>query len=290
MAQPLLEFRRPRIRDIVRSVILAAPRNEEFDFVERVALEIPMTVFGEVLGIPAGDRETLVKAANTMSSVLATPEEQDRCRSELFSYFRELATERRRQPGDDVASILVSPNDNGEQLSAEELDAYFLLLVIAGNETTRFLLAGGLEQLLLQPNAMQRLRKEPSLIPSAVEEMIRWVTPVIHMRRTVTEDTQAFGLDVAAGSKFVLYFSAANRDPQVFEDPHSFRVDRTPNKHVGFGAGHHFCMGAYLARLEAQIFLEEFLSITRDCELTAAGERIPSYWFAGLQRLPVRWS
>ena len=120
--------------------------------------------------------------------------------------------------------------------------------------------------------------------------MIRWVTPVIHMRRTVTEDTQAFGLDVAAGSKFVLYFSAANRDPEVFEDPHRFRIDRTPNKHVGFGAGHHFCMGAYLARLEAQIFLEEFLSITRDCELTAAGERIPSYWFAGLQRLPVRWS
>ena len=110
-------------------------------------------------------------------------------------------------------------------MSAEELDAYFLLLVIAGNETTRFLLAGGLEQLLLQPNAMQRLRKEPSLIPSAVEEMIRWVTPVIHMRRTVTEDTQAFGLDVAAGSKFVLYFSAANRDPEVFEDPHSFHVD-----------------------------------------------------------------
>ena len=290
LAQPLLEIRRPRIREIVRSVILAAPRNEEFDFVERVALEIPMTVFGEVLGIPAGDRETLVKAANTMSSVLATPEEQDRCRSELFSYFRELATERRRQPGDDVASILVSPNDNGEQLSAEELDAYFLLLVIAGNETTRFLLAGGLEQLLLQPDAMQRLREDPSLIPAAVEEMIRWVTPVIHMRRTVTEDTQAFGLDVAAGSKFVLYFSAANRDPEVFEDPHSFRVDRTPNKHVGFGAGHHFCMGAYLARLEAQIFLEEFLSITRDCELAGDGERIPSYWFAGLQRLPVRWS
>ena len=290
LAQPLLEIRRPRIREIVRSVILAAPRGEEFDFVERVALEIPMTVFGEVLGIPAGDRQTLVKAANTMSSVLATPEEQDRCRSELFSYFRELATERRRQPGDDVASILVSPNDDGEQLSDEELDAYFLLLVIAGNETTRFLLAGGLEQLLLQPAAMQRLREDPSLIPSAVEEMIRWVTPVIHMRRTVTEDTQAFGLDVPAGSKFVLYFSAANRDPEVFDDPHSFRIDRTPNKHVGFGAGHHFCMGAYLARLEAQIFLEEFLSITRDCELTADAERIPSYWFAGLQRLPVRWS
>ena len=130
----------------------------KFDFVERVALEIPMTVFGEVLGIPAGDRETLVKAANTMSSVLATPEEQDRCRSELFSYFRELATERRRQWRRCRVNF-VSPNDYGEQLSDEELDAYFLLLVIAGNETTRFLLAGGLEQLLLQPDAMQRLVK-----------------------------------------------------------------------------------------------------------------------------------
>ena len=220
LAQPLLDIRRPRIREIVRSVILAAPKNEEFDFVERVALEIPMTVFGEVLGIPAEDRAKLVRAANTMSSVLATPGEQDRCRSELFSYFRELAAERRRRPGDDVASVLVSPNDSGEQLSDEELDAYFLLLVIAGNETTRFLLAGGFEQLLLQPGAMEQLRREPSLIPSAIEEMIRWVTPVIHMRRTVTEDTQAFGMDVAAGSKFVLYFSAANRDPEAVSYTH----------------------------------------------------------------------
>jgi cytochrome P450 len=290
LAQPLLDLRRSRVREIVRSVILSAPKDEDFDFVEQVALKIPMTVFGEVLGIPVDDRAALVRSANTMSSVLASPDEQESCRAELFSYFRELAAERRKHSGNDVASVLVAPNESGDQLNDEELEAYFLLLVVAGNETTRFLLAGGLEQFLLQPEAMEHLRREPSLIPSAVEEMIRWVSPVIHMRRTVVEDTRAFGMDVVAGTKFVLYFSAANRDPSVFQDPHKFCIDRTPNKHVGFGAGHHFCMGAYLARLEVQIFLEEFLSMINECQLIGEGERIPSYWFAGLKTLPVRWS
>lgn len=290
MAQPLLELRRDRVRDIVSDLIAAAPRGETFDFVERVALTIPMTVFGEVLGVPAEDRPMLVSKANAMSSVIASAEEQAAARSELFAYFRELAARRRVDPRDDVTSVLVAANSEGQSLSEEELDAYFLLLVVAGNETTRFLLAGGIEQLLLQPQALEELRARPELIPSAVEEMLRWVTPVIHMRRTVLEDAELFGTHVKAGSKFVLYFSAANRDPDVFQAPHSFRIDRTPNKHVGFGAGHHFCLGAYLARMETQIFFEEFLRQISHCELAGDAQRIPSYWFAGLSRLPVRWS
>ncbi|GAB5413497.1 MAG: cytochrome P450 [Congregibacter sp.] len=290
MAQPLLELRRDRVRQIVRESIASAPRGETFDFVEKVALTIPMTVFGEVLGVPVEDRPHLVTQANTMSSVLASAQEQADARSNLFSYFRNLSRKRRGQPEEDVASLLVSENAKGESLTEEQLDAYFLLLVIAGNETTRFLLAGGLEQLLRQPEALETMREQPDMIPSAVEEMVRWVTPVIHMRRTLLEDSQVFGLDAPAGSKFVLYFSAANRDSEVFDRPHEFLIDRSPNKHVGFGAGHHFCLGAYLARMETQIFFEEFLASVTTCEQVGSATRIPSYWFAGLQHLPVRWS
>lgn len=289
LAQPLLELRRERVRAIVRELIARAPRDADFDFVEAIAVTIPMTVFGEVLGIPEADRGGLVDLANTMSSVIASAEAQGDARQRLFDYFRELARERRQRPGDDVASVLVAPNAEGQSLSEEELDAYFLLLVVAGNETTRFLLAGGLEQLLLDPHAMAALRADPGLVPTAVEEMLRWVTPVIHMRRTLARDAQVFGLDAPAGSKFVLYFSAANRDPAVFEQPQTFSIDRKPNRHVGFGAGHHFCLGAYLARMETQIFFEEFLASVAHCELRGDGERLPSHWFAGLSRLPVRW-
>ena len=289
LAQPLLELRRERVREIVRGHIAGAPRGEDFDFVEHIAVTIPMTVFGEVLGVPEADRGELVELANTMSSVVVSAGEQAAARGRLFEYFRELARERRRTPGDDVASVLVAPNAGGQSLSEEELDAYFLLLIVAGNETTRFLLAGGLEQLLLAPSSLAALRADPSRVPGAVEEMLRWVTPVIHMRRTLARDAEVFGLEAPAGSKFVLYFSAANRDPAMFEEPQSFRIDRHPNRHLGFGAGHHFCLGAYLARMETQIFFEEFLARVPHCELRGEGERLPSHWFAGLSRLPVRW-
>lgn len=289
LARDLLEARRDRVRAIIRELIDRTPRGRPFDFVEAVALPVPMIVFGEVLGVPEADRERLVALANTMSSVTASEEEQADSRSALFAYFRDLAARKRAHPGDDVASMLVAPDEEGHRLSDEELDAYFLLLVVAGNETTRFLLAGGLEQLLLDGDALARLRADPALIPGAVEEMLRWVTPVIHMRRTVARDTTCFGVEAPAGSKFVLYFSAANRDPAVFEAPGRFLLDRSPNRHVGFGAGHHFCLGAYLARLEARLFLEEFLRAIRHCELVAPGRRLPSHWFAGLESLEVRW-
>ncbi|MEM8943111.1 MAG: cytochrome P450 [Pseudomonadota bacterium] len=290
LAQPLLELRRERVQEIVRGIIAKAPRGEVFDFVEHVALTIPMTVFGEVLGVPELDREYLVEQANTMSSVVANEEEQSLARSNLFSYFRELAHDRRARPRDDVTTALVGPSKSGSELSEEELDAYFLLLVIAGNETTRFLLAGGLEQLLLQPSAMKQLRSDPRKLKTGIEEMVRWVTPVIHMRRTLAEDAEVFGLSAKAGTKFVLYFSAANRDPAFFDKPQEFRIDRWPNTHVGFGAGQHFCLGAYLARMETQIFFEEFFKHFSSCELAGDGQRIPSFWFAGLDKLPVHWS
>ena len=289
LTRDLLEARREQVRATIRGLLERTPRDTPFDFVEAIALPVPMAVFGEVLGVPEADRERLVALANTMSSVTASEAEQASARSALFAYFRDLAARKRAQPGDDVASMLVAPDEQGNVLSDEELDAYFLLLVVAGNETTRFLLAGGLEQLLLEPDTLARLRSEPALVPSAVEEMVRWVTPVIHMRRTVARDTTCFGIEAPAGSKFVLYFSAANRDPAAFDEPGRFLIDRAPNRHVGFGAGHHFCLGAYLARLETQLFLEEFLQVIGHCELVEPGKRLPSHWVAGLESLVVRW-
>ncbi len=290
LSRPLLEARRAQVREIIADIVSAVPRGEPFDFVSQVALPIPMTVFGEVLGIPAEDRKMLVDWANIMSSVTATDAEQAAARADLFSYFRELGDSKRRQPGNDVASLLVAPDDHGEVLSQAELDAYFLLLVVAGNETTRFLLAGGLEQLLMQPGSLAQLRQSPALIESAVEEMVRWVTPVIHMRRTLARDCDLFGVPAQAGDKVVLYFSAANRDEATFDGPHQFDVARQPNRHVGFGAGHHFCLGAYLARMEAQLFFELFLEAFQEVELISPGKRLPSHWFAGLESLEVRWS
>lgn len=288
-ARDLLEARRERIGEIVRELIAGTPRAEAFDFVDAIALRIPMAVFGEVLGVPEADREYLVEHANTMSSVLAGTDEQAAARGTLFEYFRELAAERRRRPGEDVATALVAGDGEGGELSPEELDAYFLLLVVAGNETTRFLLAGGLEQLLLEPELLAALWAEPALIPAAVEEMVRWVTPVMHMRRTLAEDGEVFGVEAPAGTKFVLYFASANRDEEAFDEAQRFLPDRRPNRHVGFGVGAHFCLGAHLARMETQIFLEEMLSAIRHCELVAPGRRLPSHWITGLERLEIRW-
>jgi cytochrome P450 len=228
--------------------------------------------------------------ANTMSDVLASEAEQASARAELFHYFRHLAALRRSDPQDDVASALVHAEVAGQPMNEGQLDAFFILLTVAGNETTRNLLSMGLEQLCLQQDDLARLRANPDLIPLTVEEMVRWVSPVIQMRRTATCDLDLHGTPIKAGDKVVLYFAAANRDERQFEAADRFRIDRTPNEHVGFGIGPHFCLGTHLARLETAAFLEVFLSRYQSCAIEGLGERLPSNWFAALKSLSVRWS
>ncbi|TVQ44898.1 MAG: cytochrome P450 [Gammaproteobacteria bacterium] len=278
-----------RVRQIVRDLIAATPRNKPFDFVTRVAVRLPMIVFAEVLGVPTEDQEKLVDWANTMSDIHATDEEQAHSRAQLFDYFRQLAAEKRKHPGNDIASRIVAASRRGDALTDEELDAYFMLLTVAGNETTRFLIASGLEQLLLQPDDLARLRRQRELVPQTVEEMVRWVSPVVQMRRTATADCDLFGTPIRTGDKVVLYFASANRDERVFQDAGRFFIDRHPNPHVGFGAGPHVCLGAELARLEARAFFEEFLDSIEDCMLCEPGDPLPSNWFAGLTRLRLEW-
>jgi cytochrome P450 len=273
----------PQVRRIVRDLIDACPRGEPFDFVEKVAIALPMMVIGEMLGVPLEDRPLTVDWANTMTSTSAGEAAQAKARGELFRYFRRLVAAKRTAP-------LAQATVDGEPLSQEELDAYFMVLTAAGNETTRFLISGGLEQLCLQPDDLAALAAAPEIISDSVEEMARWVSPVMMMRRTATEETALAGAVFKPGDKVVVYFVSANRDERKFAVPDKFIPARADNPHIGFGLGPHFCLGAHLARLEARIFFEELFQRASDIRLVRPGEKIASYWFSGYASLPVRWS
>jgi len=277
--------REGRIGEIARALVDEAPLWDRFDFVEDIAVKLPMLVIADVLGVPAEDAARLVDWANAMSDVRATNAEQADARTALFAYFRSLAAAKRAQPGDDVASALVAAD-----MADDALDAYFMLLTVAGNETTRFLITGGPAQLARQPEAFDRVKADQSLIAPMIEEMCRHVSPVGHMRRTMAEDCDLFGTPVRKGDKVVLWFASANRDERQFSTPDLLTVDRNPNPHIGFGQGAHFCVGAHLARLESRLFFEAFFDRVSQVELIGEPERLPSNWFTGWTAMQVRWS
>ncbi len=276
--------REARIAEIARQLVARTPKNEPFDFVERIAVKLPMMVIADVLGVPPEDSEALVDWANLMSDVRASNEEQAEARAALYAYFRKLAEQKRARPADDVASALVAAD-----MHEEALDAYFMLLTVAGNETTRFLLTGGLAQLSRQPEDYARVAANRSLIDPLIEEMCRFVSPVTHMRRTTSKALDLYGTPVPKGAKVVLWFAAANHDDRQFPDADQLLVDRAPNPHLGFGLGAHFCVGAHLARLEVRLFLNALFDAVSRFELVGKPERLPSNWFTGWTGMKVRW-
>jgi cytochrome P450 len=282
--------RLPKIQAMIASIIDETPRGQTFDFVDDVAVLIPMMVFADLLGVPPIDHMRMVKWANTMSNNQATDEVQTRAREDLFGYFRALTKARRADPRDDITSALVHGLVDGRPLSDEQLDAFFVLLVVAGNETTRNLISGTIEQLCLQQDDFARVRTDAALTKPLIEEGVRWVSPVMQMRRTLTRDVHLFDTDLKTNDKVVVYFTAANRDPAAFETPEKFVIDRAFNRHLGFGYGGHFCLGAHLARIEAKIFFDQINARFSKVEIAGLGERISSNWFAGLNHLSVKWS
>jgi cytochrome P450 len=195
-----------------------------------------------------------------------------------------MAAARRKNPGSDIITQLAF-----EPLTQREFDVYFVLLATAGNETTRHTITHGLLALLEHPDQLERLRKDPDLFKPAAEEMLRWATPVHHFRRTTTQSTELAGVELPAGAKVTTWFVSGNRDETVFEDPDTFDVGRTPNKHMAFGPGGiHHCMGAHLARMEIKIAFEELLKRVDTIELAGEPERLRSNFFNGIKRLPVR--
>ncbi len=209
---------------------------------------------------------------------------------EMFDYAHALAAERRANPGEDITTRLLQAEVDGDRLSEHEFDLFFLLLVTAGNETTRHAISHGTHALLTHPDQLRRLVDDPSLVPTAVEEVLRFATSVLHFRRTATHDVELHGEVIREDDKVVLWFISANRDENQFPEPLAFDVARSPNRHVAFGlGGPHFCLGAHLARLELRIFLEEMLPYLPHLELAGPPERLRSNFFHGIKRLPVAY-
>jgi cytochrome P450 / NADPH-cytochrome P450 reductase len=208
----------------------------------------------------------------------------------MFAYAAEETERKRATPGDDVWSRIVNAEVDGERLTPGELDRFFQLLVVAGNETTRNHLTGGLYALSLHPDQWARLRRDPDLLPRALDEVLRWWPPVIQFRRTATKDTTLAGQPIAEGDKVVIFYASANRDETVFGDPDRFDIDRDPNPHLSFGIGPHFCLGATLAKLEARVMLTELFRRLPDLEVAGAPERLRSNFINGIRHLPVRFT
>lgn len=278
------------VEAIVKDLVDACPDDEPFDFVEKVAMPLPMMVLGLLLGIPAQDQGKTVVWANAITDHSSSESVQQNARVELFQYFRDLVAIKRDAPDDSLASILALGEIDGVRLTDEELDAYFAVLTAAGNETTRFLVSGGMEQLALLPDSAERLRRDPALIPTAVEEMARWVTPVRLMRRTVAQDTELAGHRIKRGDKVVPFFVSANRDEAEFDAPQSFDIARKTNPHFGFGKGAHYCLGVHAARIEGKSLFDYILSRKTNIELAGTPEKMASYMFSGHAKLPIRWT
>ena len=268
----------------------------ECDFVTDVAAELPLQVIADILGVPQEDRHLVFDWSNRLVGA-ADPEYQHgqehavNAAMELYAYAHDLASQRRESPKDDIVSILLKAEVEGHTLSELELDMFFLLLSVAGNETTRNGIAHGMLALIEHPDQRRRLIDDPSLVATGVEEMLRWGTPVMHFRRTATCDTAIGGQPVTEGDKVVIWYISANRDEAVFDDPFLFDVGRDPNNHVSFGGGGpHFCLGANLARMEMKIMFEELLRRVPDMELAGPVQRLQSNFINGIKHLPVSFT
>jgi cytochrome P450 len=284
---------KPRVAELATKIVDEVIERGECDFVGDVAGELPSYVIAALMGIPLEDGRRLYLLTEKMHSdpSVVSPDDQRAASAEMLGYAREIAGQKRRRRGDDLASALVDAEVEGERLSDEEFDWFFLLLVNAGGDTTRNLVASGLEVLFENPGERRRLQRDlDRLLPSGIEEMLRYVSPVVHMRRTATRDAELHGRRIAAGDKVVMFYGSANRDEEVFPDADSFVVDRTPNEHVAFGAGGpHFCLGAHIARVEARAIFREVLTRMPDVEPAGPVERLASIFIAGPRRMPVRF-
>jgi cytochrome P450 len=295
------------LRELTNDVLDRALPLGELDFVEEIAKQLPIRVLASLLGAPEADNDRLIDWGDRMigntdpelTDVLHDSPESDRYRMlpfrspaalELFEYGHRLAAERRHEPADDLVSKLVHAEIDGERLSEREFDTMFLLLVVAGNETTRQAIAHGMLALAEHRDQWRRLTDDPALLwSSGADEILRWSSPVLHFRRTATRDVELGGRTVKAGEKVVVWYVSANFDEDVFEDPFRFDVGRTPNAHVTFGGGGpHYCLGAYLAKLEVQVMFDLLLPRLASIELTGRPERMRTNFTNALKRMPVR--
>jgi cholest-4-en-3-one 26-monooxygenase len=264
------------------------------DFVTDVAAELPLQAIADIMGVPQEDRGRLFDWSNRMVG-LDDPEyasaDGTHASAELYAYVNDLARQRRADPRDDIVTVLVNAEIEGDSLSQVEFDMFMLLLTLAGNETTRNSTSWGMWALMENPEQYQRLRTRPELMESAVEEALRWASPVAHFRRTATADTDLHGQSIVKGDKVVMWHISANRDEQVFADPFRFDITRAPNNHVAFGGGGpHHCLGAYLARMQLRLIFREIVTRIPDMQLAGTPELLRSNVLRGVKHMPVTFT
>ena len=270
----------------------------ECDFVQRIAAPIPIGVMSWILGVAREDWDLLYRLTNEVIGASdpefrregETPEKTARrARKELHVYLERLIEKRRSEPGDDLVSELLGARLEGKAVPHGLLLQNAELFVEAGNETTRNAISGGLLAFCEHPGEWERLKASPELLPRAVEEILRWVTPITHFTRVATRDYDLRGQKIREGDQLALYFASANRDEEVFEDPFEFRIDRHPNRHVAFGVGEHVCLGAHIARLELETIFRHLLERLDAFELAGPVERLGSAVNGGIKHLPLRY-
>lgn len=307
-----LRSREPRIREIARAhVDRMAALGPECDFVNEVALWYPLRVVMDLLGVPAADEPLMLKltqemfgpqdpdvvarsqrvttGSGGMAGAGAAQVDLFSLAQEFFAYFAAVTADRRARPRDDLASVIANGMIDGRPIGEREALSYYVIVATAGHDTTSSTASGGLLQLIRNPDELAKLRADPSLLPAAIEEMIRWVTPVKHFMRTAAIDTEIGGRPVRAGDGLALFYWSGNRDERAFDDPFRFRVDRRPNPQLAFGNGVHLCLGLHLARMELRILFEELLPRIETIELAGEPRNTNAVFVSGLKALPVRY-
>jgi cytochrome P450 len=279
------------VRKVVCETLDRLDGSSPIDFVADVSAPISLRILTNFLGVPDEYTARFYRWTNqTMNFAEPGRFNLVRARLALLQIFAQsalLARERRKRPTADVFSSLVNGEFQGKPMTRTMTQVNFFLLIVAGNETTRNALSGGIQALCEHPEQLDRLRRDASLLPRAIEEILRWVSPVMQFRRTALRDTKIGEQEIREGEKVVMYYGAANRDPEVFADPEVFDVARKPNPHLAFGVGTHFCMGSHIARLEMRVTLEEFLRRFPNPRLAGPPERVRSNFISGIQRLPL---
>ncbi len=285
-----------KIVEFADAIIDAVCERGTADFVEEMSAELPLMVIAELLGVPLEDRGQVFDWSNKMIGS-NDPEYQvdetvpGEVAAELFAYADRLAAERRLAPRQDLISVLTTAEVDGETLNQLEIDLFFLLLAVAGNETTRNLMSGAMTAFFEHPDQWRRLVEDRSLLDSAVEEMLRFVTPVMHFRRDVVADVELGGQQLRQGDKVVFWHISANRDATVFENPDTFDIGRNPNNHIAFGGGGpHFCLGANLARMEIKVMFDRLAERLPDIHLDGEVQRLRSNFINGTKHLPVAFA
>ncbi len=284
----------PQIRDEIDDIFASLPKERACDFVKHIAAELPLRVICRLMGVPFEDRSKIFDWSNRLIG-FSDPEFQTSLEDgrmaamELWMYAESLAETRRGTEGEDLVRVLLNATVDGDSLTEMEFDSFMLLLSVAGNETTRNAISAGLLTLLKHPDQWERLKNEPELIPTAVEEILRWHPPVMYFRRTATQDCEVRGQKIKEDDKLCIYYTSANRDEDIFENAGTFDIARQENHHLAFGVGQHFCLGASLARLEMQLLFEKLIEYMPDVRVTGDLRRLQSNFISGYKEIPVAW-